>query len=174
MKREKIEEKINAYGKDVKYVKSYMNLFVWIMVVLFVYSAIDLTFHAKDHSLFDVVRMQLLAGFSVFCAFVIRDLDKFGLRSNIILLVAWPVSYAVSLFFYLRDASTAMGEVAAGLSDLGPIGGMFAGGIVAGTQIGIILALVRLLIIAAICGGYIWALLKDQELFNKTVKELQQ
>jgi len=57
---------------------------------------------------------------------------------------------------------------------LGAVGGIFAGGIAVGTHIDIMIALVRLLIIAAFCGGFIWVLWKDRELFAKTTKQLQE
>lgn len=176
-----IEEKINAYGKPVGIIKTYMNLFVWVMVLLFGYSEFDVLFGSGNYSTYETLRIITLCMWALFAAIVIRDLDKFGMYVNIGLLIAWPVSYAVSLALAFRSIGLMAGEVAASAGELagfGPFGGLIAGavsgGVMVGTQIAFLIGGIRLLIIAAVCGGFAWELHKHRDLFIHTTKELQE
>lgn len=176
-----IEEKINAYGKPVGIIKTYINFFVWVIVALFSYSEFDVLFGSGNYSTYEILRTVVLWAWAIFAAIVIRELDKFGMYVNIGLLIAWPVSYAVSLILAFRSIGLMAGEVAASageLASLGPLGGIIAGaisgGVMAGTQIAFLIGGIRLLIIAAICGGFSWELYKHRDLFIHTIKELQE
>jgi hypothetical protein len=167
-----VEEKIGVYGKPVKRLRFYMDVFVRAEAALFVLAALITMFRYEDYGFLYCLSTTALAAWGVLAALTVQDLERSAFYINFSWLIAWPVIQTLMLAIHLLPAWVLLSSLIPAVESAGGSASdlQILGAELVGSAFG---DLIKLLVTIALCIYFARGLWRDRALFFKDIEELR-